>query len=202
MIKSITQLAFMYLITMLFVEFIFPAGKRFLKYIYWSALLLTIFITVGPYIVRIADDIHNVAVTYSQGKEAVNKGLPGIFSFLKGGLSMPMAGEITQGFNPPNHHGIDIAAPQVTPIQAAGEGKVTRIEWSDVYGNTIVIDHGKGIETLYGHLQGIDVKKGYPVVAGTVIGSCGSTGKSTGPHLHFEVRKEGVSQNPMNYLKE
>jgi len=201
MIKSISQLVFMYLITMLFVEFVFPAGKRFLKYIYWSALLLTIFVAVGPYVVRIADDIHNVAVTYSQGKEAVDKGLPGILSFFKGGLKMPMIGELTKGFNPPQHHGIDIAAPQGTIIQSAGEGKVTLIQWNDIYGNMIVIDHGNGIETLYGHLQGINIQKGYPVIAGTNIGTCGSTGNSTGPHLHLEVRANRKSVNPAKYLK-
>lgn len=201
MIKSITQLAFMYIITMLFIEFIFPAGKRFLKYIYWSALLLTIFVAVGPYIVRIADDIHNVAVTYSQGKEAISKGLPGIFSLLKGGFKMPMIGKITQQFDGNKHHGIDIAAPQGTPVEAVEEGDVTRVEWNDIYGNMIVIDHGKGIESLYGHLLDINVKKGYPVVAGTVIGTCGSTGNSTGPHLHFEIRINNQTVDPAKYLK-
>lgn len=202
MIKSITQLAFMYLMTMLFVEFIFPPGKRFLKYIYWSALLLTLFITVGPYVVRVADDIHQVAVTYSQGKEATDNGITGIASFFKGGFRMPMKGEITQGFSPPNHHGVDIASAQGTPVEAIGEGKVTMVRYDPTYGNMVIIDHGKGVESLYGHLLGINVKSGYPIVAGTVIGSCGSTGRSSGPHLHLEIRKDGKTINPMNLLKE
>ena len=112
-----------------------------------------------------------------------------------------MKGEVTQLFKGDNHHGMDIGAPPGTSVEATRKGQVTRVEWSDIYGNMIVIDHGGGMESLYGHLQGLSVKVGYPVIAGTQIGSCGSTGNSTGPHLHFEIRKNGICVDPMVYLK-
>jgi len=119
----------------------------------------------------------------------------------KGSWIMPMKGEITQEFKGEQHHGVDIGAPTGTVVEATKKGEVTRVEWSDIYGNMIVIDHGGGFESLYGHLSGISIKVGYPVIAGTNIGSCGSTGRSTGSHLHFEIRLHGQAQNPMNYLR-
>lgn len=119
----------------------------------------------------------------------------------RGSWLTPMKGEITQPFKGEAHHGIDIAAPIGTPVEATRKGQVTRVEWNDIYGNMIVIDHGGGLESLYGHLSGISIKVGYPVIAGTKIGSCGNTGKSTGPHLHFEIRKNGICSDPMSYLK-
>jgi murein DD-endopeptidase MepM/ murein hydrolase activator NlpD len=101
------------------------------------------------------------------------------------------------------HGGIDIGAPSGTPIHAAASGKVICAAWrSGGSGNTIIIDHGGGITTLYFHIKngGILVKEGQTVVAGDVIAKVGSTGLSTGPHLHFEVRKNGVRQNPVNYV--
>lgn len=125
-----------------------------------------------------------------------------IGSFGKGSWIIPMKGEITQEFKGNDHHGIDIAAPTGTTVEATKKGQVTRVEWSDIYGNMIVIDHGGGLESLYGHLNGISIKVGYPVIAGTKIGSCGNTGNSTGPHLHFEIRKNGQTVDPMIYLKQ
>ncbi len=101
------------------------------------------------------------------------------------------------------HGGIDIGAPSGTPIHAAASGKVICATWrSGGSGNTVIIDHGGGITTLYFHIKngGILVKEGQTVVAGDVIAKVGSTGLSTGPHLHFEVRKNGVRQNPVNYV--
>jgi len=102
------------------------------------------------------------------------------------------------------HGGIDIGAPKGTPIHAAASGKVICAAWRDGgSGNTIIIDHGGGITTLYFHIMngGILVKEGQTVKAGDVIAKVGSTGLSTGPHLHFEVRKNGVRQDPLNYVK-
>ncbi|NLP00386.1 MAG: peptidoglycan DD-metalloendopeptidase family protein [Clostridiaceae bacterium] len=102
------------------------------------------------------------------------------------------------------HGGIDIGAPKGTPIHAAASGKVICAAWrSGGSGNTVIIDHGGGITTLYFHIMngGILVKEGQTVVAGDVIAKVGSTGLSTGPHLHFEVRKNGVRQDPLNYVK-
>ena len=114
--------------------------------------------------------------------------------------NIPMKGEITQEFKGDKHHGIDIGAKEGTPVYAMWKGDVAKVEWNDIYGNVVIVNHGSGVETLYGHLSGINVKVGYPVIEGSRIGSCGSTGRSTGPHLHFEVRRGGIAVNPATYL--
>jgi len=119
----------------------------------------------------------------------------------RGSWEMPMKGELSQLYKGADHHGIDIAASIGTPVLAARQGDVKSVGWSEIYGNMIIVDHGGGMESLYGHLSGIDVKVGYPVYAGQRIGSCGNTGNSTGPHLHFEIRKNGTSVDPASYLK-
>jgi len=98
------------------------------------------------------------------------------------------------------HTGIDIAASRGASIVAAAAGKVILAEWQTGYGNTVIIDHGGKIATLYGHADKILVKVGDEVKAGDTIAKVGSTGWSTGPHLHFEVIKDGQTQNPLNYL--
>jgi|GEM_PF-2936811 Membrane proteins related to metalloendopeptidases len=117
----------------------------------------------------------------------------------QGSWEMPMKGEISQGYNSHNH-GIDIAGQLGDPVKATKDGDVEQVGYDDIYGNYILIDHGKGTESLYGHLQGLFVKTGYPIVAGEKIGTCGSTGNSTGPHLHFEIRKNGATVDPISYL--
>jgi murein DD-endopeptidase MepM/ murein hydrolase activator NlpD len=94
------------------------------------------------------------------------------------------------------HAGVDLAAPDGTPIVAAGAGVVTRAGEAEGYGNAILIDHGNGYLTHYGHLSVIGVKVGQHVAAGEQIGNEGSTGHSTGPHLHFEVH-QGYYKNPI-----
>lgn len=96
------------------------------------------------------------------------------------------------------HTGIDISAKKGQAIVAANGGTVIISGWQNGYGNTIVIDHGGGITTLYAHASKLLVKKGAEVKAGTNIAKIGSTGLSTGPHLHFEVRKDGKPVNPLN----
>ncbi|MGB9638368.1 MAG: murein hydrolase activator EnvC family protein [bacterium] len=98
------------------------------------------------------------------------------------------------------HSGIDIGAPYGAPIYAAENGKVILASWYDGYGYCIIIDHGDGVSTLYAHCSSIIVKQGQYVSKGQVIGYVGSTGNSTGPHLHFEVRINGNPVNPFNYL--
>lgn len=98
------------------------------------------------------------------------------------------------------HAGIDIAAPYGAPIYAAESGKVILASWYDGYGYCIIIDHGDGVSTLYAHCSSIIVKKGQYVSKGQTIGYVGSTGNSTGPHLHFEVIINGNPVNPLNYL--
>lgn len=100
-----------------------------------------------------------------------------------------------------NHKGLDIAAPTGTPYKAAESGTVTFAGWSTTgYGNCIKISHGNGVETLYAHSSAIYVSVGQTVSQGEVIGLVGSTGWSTGPHLHLEIRVNGAAYNPQYYL--
>jgi murein DD-endopeptidase MepM/ murein hydrolase activator NlpD len=112
----------------------------------------------------------------------------------------PTSGRITQGFKP-FHRALDIAAWTGAQVKAADSGYVVESGWSDDgYGNYVVIDHRNGFQTLYGHLSRILVNAGNSVGKGTVIGLMGSTGRSTGPHLHFEIRQRGVQLNPYGRL--
>lgn len=101
-----------------------------------------------------------------------------------------------------NHSGIDFAASMGAPVLSAEKGTVIRASWFDAYGNCIDIDHGDGLVTRYGHLSEINVKVGDTVTRSQQIGLVGSTGRSTGPHLHFEVILNGASVDPMPYLEE
>jgi len=114
----------------------------------------------------------------------------------------PTAGTITQRFVW-YHKGLDIANHAAPDVLAADSGKVLVAGWPDAYGygNRVVIDHGNGYRTLYGHLQKIYVLPGQGVGRGSPIGKMGSTGRSTGTHLHFEVTLNGVYYNPLNVLQ-
>ena len=131
--------------------------------------------------------------------------------FLVAGFRFPLPkGVISSGFgmrtDPFNRHvirfhpGIDIAAPLGTPIFAARGGRVISAEWSDAYGNYVLVLHDNGWESLYGHMSKILVSHGQIVETGEVLGRVGSTGISTGPHLHFEIRRHGVAENPLDLL--
>ena len=118
------------------------------------------------------------------------------------GLIWPVNGPITSGFGMrwgSMHEGIDIGVPCGTPIHAAASGTVIYSGWADGYGNFVVIDHGNGLATAYGHQSAIYVSSG-PVSQGQTIGAVGSTGHSTGCHLHFEVRVNGTPVDPLGYL--
>lgn len=120
-----------------------------------------------------------------------------------GSLVLPVVGEITSHFGPrwgSWHNAIDIAAPSGTPVLAADSGMVIFRGWSGSYGNLVQIDHGGGkMVTWYAHLSAFNVSVGQTVNKGDVIGYVGSTGYSTGPHLHFEIRIDGTPVNPLNY---
>lgn len=99
------------------------------------------------------------------------------------------------------HEGIDMAAPVGTPIYATADGTVTWAGWQSGYGNLIKIQHELGTETRFGHLSKIKVKVGQKISRGTLIGAMGNTGRSTGSHLHYEVRVNGTAVNPMTFIK-
>ena len=118
----------------------------------------------------------------------------------------PITGRITSRFGNResirtyNHTGLDIAAPYGTEIKAAAGGTVTWSGYKGSYGNLVIIDCGNNVEIYYGHCSKLNVKKGQEVKAGDVIGKVGSTGNSTGNHLHFEIRVNGTRVNPQNYI--
>jgi murein DD-endopeptidase MepM/ murein hydrolase activator NlpD len=120
-----------------------------------------------------------------------------------GQLGWPVSAPITSPFGwrwGRMHEGIDLGAAYGTPIAAAGAGTVIYAGWLGGYGNLTVIDHGGGLATAYGHQSGIAVAVGQQVARGEIIGYVGSTGHSTGPHLHFEVRVNGQAVDPLGYL--
>lgn len=116
----------------------------------------------------------------------------------RGGISRP-PGAITSAYGPRwgrLHKGLDIARSYGSPIQAAQAGKITRASWFGAYGLCVEISHGNGVVTRYAHMSSISVKVGQSVAQGQLIGKVGSTGNSTGPHLHFEKIVKGVAVNP------
>ena len=100
---------------------------------------------------------------------------------------------------PKFHAGMDFSASIGSDIFATGDGTVVFTGWKQGYGNTVIINHKYGYETLYGHMSKIRTRRGKKITRGEIIGEVGSTGKSTGPHLHYEVRYRGKPTNPLNY---
>jgi murein DD-endopeptidase MepM/ murein hydrolase activator NlpD len=111
---------------------------------------------------------------------------------------------VGDGFGPRGtgfHPGLDFPAPAGTPVAAAGRGCVSFAGWNPGgYGNLVIVDHRLGMTSWYAHLSSIAVRRGTCVVAGSRIGRVGSTGYSTGPHLHFELRVRGAAVNPLSGL--
>jgi murein DD-endopeptidase MepM/ murein hydrolase activator NlpD len=125
-------------------------------------------------------------------------------------LGMPHYGEMSSHYgyrsNPFGgrstefHSGMDFKGNIGDPIKATADGEIVWADWKGGYGRTVIVKHDYGYETLYGHMSGLNVLLGQKVKAGDVVGFLGSTGRSTGPHLHYEVRKNGNDINPEDYL--
>lgn len=163
--------------------------------------------------VKVADAENSISNTVNEAKKQEeaqkkqeqvknNKTFNGVYFSVK-----PVTGTITSRFGSKEsirksaHKGIDIGAPNGTPIYAAADGTVTYASYnSGGYGNLVIISHGNGIETYYGHCSKLYVKKGQSVSAGDNIAAVGSTGRSTGNHLHFEIRQNGSQINPQRYV--
>ncbi|MEA3398669.1 MAG: M23 family metallopeptidase [Patescibacteria group bacterium] len=149
-------------------------------------------------------------ITYSSYTPTTYSGISAIKKIVKSPNAAPAPGNkmnwptegsrITQYYSW-RHHGLDIANKNGTPIYAADAGTIEMLGWGTGYGNQIIINHGGGKKTRYAHLSKFYVKKGQKVGKGETIAAMGSTGWSTGPHLHFEVIINGVKYNPLNYIK-
>ena len=153
---------------------------------------------------RIAQEMNSTIVALMK-----ENGISSEQSYAGGSMLKPVNGRLTSPYGyrihpilktKKFHSGIDLAASSGTPIKAANDGKVIKSGWSSGYGNTVIIDHGGGITTLYAHASVLNCKVGDWVSRGQTIAKVGSTGMSTGPHLHFEVRINGKTQNPQNYI--
>ncbi|MGE5454927.1 MAG: M23 family metallopeptidase, partial [Methylocystaceae bacterium] len=126
----------------------------------------------------------------------------GVISFLSGGWARPLVGSITCRFGGyKGHTGMDIDGNTGDAVRAAKAGKVTFAGYSGGYGKNVVVDHGNGVKTRYAHCSKLYVKSGEKVAAGEVIAAVGSTGHSTGSHLHFEVISNGGFVNPSKILR-
>lgn len=113
----------------------------------------------------------------------------------------PRPASDTNGIGSTNHGGIDLAAPSGTPIASLAGGLVTIAGWNGGYGNAVQIDHGNGMSSLYGHMSSVGVSVGQQVGTGQTIGAVGSTGNSTGPHLHLSMFQDGVAVDPLPYVQ-
>ena len=169
--------------------------------------------------------LRNTAMSGTVIRPLSNLGGPGYSSnnLLGGGFGMaeaasyiptlwPIMGPITSSFGQREdpilgngegefHTGIDISAPNGVPIRATGDGTVQEAQMSNGYGREVVIDHGHGVETLYGHMSAFAVIAGQTVVRGQIIGYVGHSGRTTGSHLHYEVRIRNTPVNPHKYLR-
>ena len=152
-----------------------------------------------------ADKVYDIIVNIEKNKEFVD-------TYTGGELEWPVEGRyyVSSGYvgriSPVGngyefHTGIDIPAPEGYEIRAAEDGTVINAGWINGYGNTVIIDHGGGISTLYAHNSSVEIENGQSVHRGDVIALCGSTGYATGSHCHFEVRVNGEHTDPWEYLK-
>jgi len=217
MIENFVRLSALYLVVYIYVRH--TSGREMALAIKWLAIvslgLMVLSCTLAP-LKQFSDDIHSIAMTYSGGKEKVSNAL-GIESnnetmdvgykniwerYLGAKFDWPIKGKITQGYNE-NNHGLDISGSFGDQIKASRTGKVEKVINSEgPYGLHVIIDHGNGYETLYAHCSKVVVMEGKMVFSGEKIAEIGSTGNnSTGNHLHFEIRINGKTIDPIGYLK-
>jgi murein DD-endopeptidase MepM/ murein hydrolase activator NlpD len=145
------------------------------------------------YLDNVEKDVHemfNVIKSYPLGKPMIQTDIRSGFGYRMDPFKS----------TPAFHSGIDFGAELGQPVFATADGLVERAGWYYSYGNTVIIKHKDGFETLYGHLTRVDVKEGQRVKSGDLIGNAGSTGRSTGTHLHYEIIKNGKRLNPAKYL--
>ena len=144
---------------------------------------------------------------WTDGKEIIWLNADGVGGENSTGMRLPVSGRVTSGFGnrfhpilgyARMHKGVDLAASYGAPITAAGPGKVVSAGWAGGYGREVMIAHGGGIQTRYGHMSRLAAYPGETVNQGQVIGYVGSSGLSTGPHVHYEVLKNGRPVNPMS----
>lgn len=225
MIADFVRLSALYLVGYLYVRH--SVGKEMAMLVKWLgavSLGLMILSGVAAPFKQLSNDIHSVAVTYSQGKEKVNSllgeskevqkqignvvspagavGYQGIWERFTGNakFSWPVKGEVTQGYNEHNH-GLDIAGKVGDPIRVSRPGTVQKVATDSIYGLYLIIDHGNNYGTLYAHCSKILVVEGKMILGGEKIAEIGSTGNSTGPHLHFEIRVGGKTVDPKDFMK-
>ena len=164
----------------------------------WNNLTEDAALTVGQELIIPGGQKPRPAPTYNR---TASPNAPANAPAAGGGMIWPVnSRRVTQYFSW-LHHGLDIGAPMGTPIYAADNGVIEQVGWGAGYGNQVVINHGNGKKTRYAHASQIYVAKGQTVAKGQAIAAVGSTGWSTGPHLHFEVIIGGVTYNPLNYIK-
>lgn len=140
----------------------------------------------------------------SIGREMRSERVVGSDGRLLRAFDWPVTGRISSGYGPrwgSMHHGVDVAVPTGTPVRVAAAGRVSFSGWNGGYGYLVVIDHGDRVETRYAHNSRLVVSVGQQVRRGDIIAYSGNTGRSTGPHVHFEIRQNGQSVNPINYLR-
>ena len=145
-----------------------------------------------------------VRIAATGGRVSTSRGLNNSKVNLGMSLAKPVSGVLTSRYGyrwGRTHTGIDIGSPMGTSVKAAAAGTVTFAGWKGSLGNLVVVSHGNGVQTYYGHCSKIVAKVGQSVSQGQVISKVGSTGRSTGPHLHFEVRVNGSSYNPLGYVR-
>jgi len=215
MIADLIRLSALYVLTRVFVEITMPSSKHIVRYLFYAGIALTVVGTMGPHITQATTDLHSIATTYTNGRNTINDivgsgespnpsvGYQGILERVLGNAKFdrPLSGKVTQEYKGEDHHGIDIAGKAGDLIKTSRQGKVKKIGVMDAYGLAVIVDHGNGWETLYGHCSKVVVKEGDMMLGSDKIAEVGSSGNSSGPHLHFEIRIGRKTVDPEDYLR-